>query len=105
MAEFRAPANDGEVLAVPDFAAIPLVEENRRKLDRDDEDRRNAPRELRRPRRKCWIRERRQGRVDRDALLTPPAISPNSRPGVWVKNLALNGPGRSSAASPPPRRR
>jgi hypothetical protein len=37
MAKFRAPAGNGEVLAVPDFAAVPaLVDENRRKLDRDD---------------------------------------------------------------------
>jgi hypothetical protein len=37
MTRLRAPAGDGEVLAVPDFGAIPaLVWENRRKLDRDD---------------------------------------------------------------------
>ena len=37
MAQLRAPARNGEVLAIPGFDAIPaLVAENRRKLDRDD---------------------------------------------------------------------
>jgi hypothetical protein len=112
---YRAPAGNGEVLAVPGFDAIPaLVEENRRKLDRDDiligglalrELRKQSRREvleaasgysseLANPERK------RGGNVDPlacargspEAPLLLAGHQPElAHPGVWVKNFALNG--------------
>jgi hypothetical protein len=98
MAEFRAPANDGEVLAVPDFAAVPaLVEANRRKLDRDDVTIGGMPlRELRALARREVLElangHASAGRADRDAPLLLTGHQPElAHPGVWVKNFALCG--------------
>ena len=98
MAEFRAPANNGEVLAVPDFAAIPaLVEGNRRKLDRDDVTIGGLPlRELRALARR-EVLDLANGhasadRADRNAPLLITGHQPElAHPGVWVKNFALCG--------------
>jgi hypothetical protein len=115
MPPLRAPARDGEVLAVPGFDAIPaLVEENRRRLDRSDvriDD--------------LWDGDLRQFRINarisaiiqawqylgRPLPYKPgtvtiehiPSVSDDSplivsghqpelfHPGVWVKNFALAG--------------
>ena len=94
MARLRAPAANGEVLAVPDFEAIPaLVEQNRRRLDRDDVRIGGHARS-----RSCghW----RGGKswkaagsdADPDAPLLLAGHQPElAHPGVWVKNFALNG--------------
>jgi hypothetical protein len=97
MATFRAPAGNGEVLAVPDFAAVAgLVEENRRKLDRDDVTIGGLPlRELR------ALARREVLELAADTYSVPPSSqSPLfvtghqpelAHPGVWVKNFALTG--------------
>ena len=93
MARLRAPAANGEVLAVPDFEAIPaLVESNRRSLDRYDvhlggislkELRALARREVL----KAAVSD-----ADPDAPLLLAGHQPElAHPGVWVKNFALNG--------------
>jgi hypothetical protein len=109
MAEFRSPANDGEVLAVPDFAAVAaLVEENGRKLDRDDvtigglplrELRAMARREVlelangrREPASAASVHQPAHAGRSPDAPLLITGHQPElSHPGVWVKNFALNG--------------
>ncbi|HSQ55578.1 MAG TPA: hypothetical protein VLM40_07515 [Gemmata sp.] len=97
MATFRAPAGNGEVLAVPDFAAIPaLVEENRRRLDRDDLTIGGMTlRELRaQARREVLQRANRHASAaqESDAPLLLTGHQPElSHPGVWVKNFALCG--------------
>ncbi|MBA4062881.1 MAG: hypothetical protein C0501_04080 [Isosphaera sp.] len=112
MATFRAPAGDGEVLAVPDFAEVPrLVAENRRRLARPDvvvgglplpELRALARREalnLADGGRTATVRERvfggghplPDGRGSPAPLLLAGHQPELSHPGVWVKNFALNG--------------
>ena len=109
----RAPTGNGEVLAEPGFDAIPkLVDENRRKLDRDDVRIGGMPlRELR-----ALARREVLNLVSRDPESTAgsarvhalPAVDSGSRltnaplilaghqpelshPGVWVKHFSLNG--------------
>jgi hypothetical protein len=104
----RAPANHGEVLALPQFEAIPaLVAENRRRLDRSDVKIGGLP-----------LSELRHHAYDQTIVAArdymnslgewvpgcvayrwrdfPPLIVAGhqpefAHPGVWVKNFALNG--------------
>ena len=97
MAEFRAPAGDGEVLAVPDFAAVPaLVQENRRKLDRDDVTVGGLTlKELRALARQEVLELARVPRLPPQWTEAPLLLAGHqpelSHPGVWVKNFALHG--------------
>jgi hypothetical protein len=89
----RAPANHGEVLAVPGFDAIPaLVEENRRNLDRSDVMVGGMPlRDVRAVARR-EVLDATGGDADPDAPLLLAGHQPElAHPGVWVKNFALNG--------------
>jgi hypothetical protein len=102
---FRAPAGNGEVLADPGFDAVGrLVDENRRKLDRDDVVIGGLPlRELRRLARREVLElvspPVATGGLDRPLLLAghQPELS---HPGVWVKNFALNGLARRLGGTP-----
>jgi hypothetical protein len=110
MPKLRAPTANGEVLAVPGFDAVPaLVEENRRRLNRDDveiggvslrEFRAQARREVlglasggREPtvpsaHTEQWAHAHRSP----DAPLILAGHQPElSHPGVWAKNFALAG--------------
>jgi hypothetical protein len=102
MPPLRAPARDGEVLAVPGFDAIPaLVEENRRRLDRADIRLGGIPlRELR-----ALARREILEAVGRDAgpsahLLLAGHQPELAHPGVWIKNFALNGLARKLGGTP-----
>src|SRR4051794_34344749 len=114
---FRAPSENGEVLAAPDFAAVPgLVEENRRKLDRADVVVGGLPLdELRALARQEVLslasrpRERPEGAPppaahaagSPDAPLILAGHQPElSHPGVWVKHFALNGLARKLGGTP-----
>ena len=115
---FRAPAGNGEVLAAPDFAAVPgLVAENRRRLDRDDVTVGGLTlREFRRQAREEVIElasgaaSARRGVGDHsdltvrrspDAPLLVAGHQPElSHPGVWVKHFALNGLARRLGGTP-----
>ena len=104
---FEAPAGDGEVLAAPDFGAVPgLVEANRRLLDRSDVIVGGLPlRELRALARREVLDAAREytsssgqsppvatGGLAADAPLLLAGHQPElSHPGVWVKHFALNG--------------
>src|SRR5262245_9446644 len=111
---FRAPEQNGEVLAVPDFAEVPaLVEENRRRLDRADvivgglplsELRALARREVLEAAAE-YIGEPSRGtavpRLSPDAPLLIAGHQPElSHPGVWVKHFALNGLARKLGGTP-----
>lgn len=96
---FRAPTGHGEILADPNFDAIPeLVAGNRRKLNRDDVVIGGMPlRELRNLARREALEV---AQSPGTALLGFPPDAPLilaghqpelSHPGVWVKNFALNG--------------
>jgi hypothetical protein len=105
MSRLRAPGNNGEVLAIPDFAVLPaLVEENRRKLDRNDV--RIGELSLRELRalacdevlEQAWYYTRWEGfgRARPEPWVNGPLLLSGhqpelSHPGVWVKNFALNG--------------
>ena len=102
---YRAPAGNGEVLAVPGFDAVPaLVEENRRKLDRDDIIIGGLPlRELRKQARQEILDLASAGREPPDVDL-PLLLSGHqpelSHPGVWIKHFALNGLARKVGGVP-----
>ena len=91
MSRLRAPTVDGDVLAIPDFDAIPaLVAENRRRLSRDDVKVGGMSlRELRTLSR-GEVLKLTGGQSDGPLLLAghQPELT---HPGVWVKNFALNG--------------
>ncbi|MCE9567246.1 MAG: hypothetical protein K8U57_35030 [Planctomycetes bacterium] len=91
MSRLRVPTANGDVLAVPDFDAIPaLVEENRRRLHRDDVQIGGMSlRELRTLARREVLKLA-GGQGDGPLLLAghQPELS---HPGVWAKNFALNG--------------
>lgn len=88
---YRAPYENGAVLADPPFAALPaLVDANRKLLDRDNVTIGGLPlRELRSLARREAL-ELAGGEGDGPLLLAghQPELS---HPGVWVKNFALNG--------------
>jgi hypothetical protein len=104
---FRVPSRNGEVLAVPEFAAIPkLIEENRRRLASSDVIIDGIPLgEFR-----ALARSEILAQID-----NPDAIDPSlaaaplilaghqpelSHPGVWVKNFVLNGLARRVGGIP-----
>jgi hypothetical protein len=92
MPPLRAPAGDGEVLAVPDFVDVPrLAAENRRRLDRPDV----VVGGLRLPELRALARREAlelAGAADPGGPLLLAGHQPElSHPGVWVKNFALNG--------------
>lgn len=90
---FRAPAGNGEVLAVPGFDAVAQsVEENRRQLDRDDVTIGGMPlRELRRLARREVLELVKSPPGGTGGLFLAGHQPELSHPGVWVKNFALNG--------------
>jgi hypothetical protein len=109
MAKFRAPVGNGEVLAVPGFDAVPaLVEENRRRLNREDVRIDGLSlRELRTLARR-EVLELENNPVTQAGLAAEPSLprrTPDtdvplliaghqpelSHPGVWVKHFALYG--------------
>ena len=85
-ARFKAPTANGDVLAVPDFTAVPrLVEANRRLLDRDDVAVGGMPlRQLR-------ALARRELQIPDGPLVVAGHQPELSHPGVWAKNFALAG--------------
>lgn len=95
MPKLRAPTANGEVLAAPDFAAVPaLVAENRRRLDRDDVSIGGLPLREFRAQAKREVLELATGGRERstDAPLILAGHQPElSHPGVWAKNFALAG--------------
>ncbi|VTT97793.1 Uncharacterized protein OS=Singulisphaera acidiphila (strain ATCC BAA-1392 / DSM 18658 / VKM B-2454 / MOB10) GN=Sinac_5073 PE=4 SV=1 [Gemmataceae bacterium] len=94
MPKLRAPTANGEVLAAPDFAAVPaLVEENRRRLDRDDVEIGGVPlREFRAQTRHEVLELAGHTPSSPDAPLILAGHQPElSHPGVWAKNFALAG--------------
>ncbi|MBA4188197.1 MAG: hypothetical protein C0467_09295 [Planctomycetaceae bacterium] len=98
MSRLRVPTTDRAVLAIPSFDALPaLVEENRRRLNRDDIQIGGLPlRELRALARREVLELARSSSAeegfDVDAPLLLAGHQPElSHPGVWVKNFALNG--------------
>jgi len=93
MARLRAPANDGEVLAVPGIDAIPaLVEANRRKLDRDDVWIDGIPLHELRALARREVLEAAGSDADPALPLLLAGHQPElAHPGVWVKNFALHG--------------
>ena len=105
---FHAPDGNGEVLAEPDFDAVPaLVEANRRLLNRDDV--RIGGMSLREFRTLARSEVLEAARSPETAV---PGFTPNapflvaghqpelSHPGVWVKNFALNGLARKLGGIP-----
>ncbi|HJZ54484.1 MAG TPA: hypothetical protein VKE74_05975 [Gemmataceae bacterium] len=114
MLRLKAPVGNGEVLAVPGFDEIPrLVEENRRRLDRDDVKIAGLPlRELRAQARREVLDEAWQyarwegfGRDRPEPLCDGPLLLAGhqpelAHPGVWVKNFALNGLARKLGGTP-----
>jgi hypothetical protein len=103
---FRAPTGNGEVLAAPDFAAVPgLVDANRRLLDRSDVMLGGLPlRELRALARR-EVLELANGPASAgrgaDAPLILAGHQPElSHPGVWVKHFAINGLARRLGGTP-----
>jgi hypothetical protein len=98
MSRLRVPSGNGEVLAVPSFDEVPrLVEENRRKLDRDDV--RIGGLSLvgfRQCTKAEWSHDDDQ---DRTVIVTghQPELS---HPGVWVKNFAVAGLAAKLGAMP-----
>ena len=94
MPKLRAPTANGEVFAAPDFAAVPaLVEENRRRLDRDDVEIGGVPlREFRAQARHEVLELAGHTASSPDAPLILAGHQPElSHPGVWAKNFALAG--------------
>jgi hypothetical protein len=85
-ARFKAPTANGDVLAVPDFSALPkLVDANRRRLDRADVRVGNSTlREVR-------ALARRELRIPDGPLVLAGHQPELSHPGVWAKNFALAG--------------
>ena len=102
MARLRAPARNGEVLAVPGFDAIPaLIAENRRKLDRDDGRIGGLPlKELRNLARREMLNAVGCNSDPRLPLLLTGHQPELAHPGVWVKNFALNGLARKIGGTP-----
>ncbi|HUR54288.1 MAG TPA: hypothetical protein VMZ71_09160, partial [Gemmataceae bacterium] len=85
-ARFKTPTANGDILAVPDFTAIPkLVDANRRLLDRDDVRVGGLPlREMR-------ALARRELQISDGPLVLAGHQPELSHPGVWAKNFALAG--------------
>lgn len=90
-ARFRAPKENGSILAEPGFDAIPvLVEANRERLNRSDVRIDGLPlRELRALARREALEL--AGGSGGGPLLLAGHQPELSHPGVWVKNFALNG--------------
>ncbi|WP_439625316.1 hypothetical protein [Gemmata sp.] len=94
MPKLRAPTANGEVLAAPGFDAVPaLVEENRRRLNRDDVAIGGVPlREFRAQARREVLELAGHAPGSPDAPLLIAGHQPElSHPGVWAKNFALAG--------------
>jgi len=102
MARFRAPSRSGEVLAEPGFDAIPaLVEDNRRKLNRDGVRIGGLSlRELRTLARQEVLAAVGSTSDPNIPLLLAGHQPELSHPGVWVKNFALNGLARKLGGTP-----
>jgi hypothetical protein len=101
MAHYRVPAANGEVLAVPDFAAIPgLVKENRRKLDRDDLKIGGLPlRELRIQAKRDALEQVFTQKLPRGAAEAPLLLT-GHQPELAHRTSPLRASRRSYAASP-----
>jgi hypothetical protein len=113
---FEAPAGNGEVLAAPDFGAVPgLVEANRRLLDRSDVVIGGLPlRDLRALARRevldaapVYLTNEGEnppappGGFSVDGPLLLAGHQPElAHPGVWVKHFALNGLARKLGGTP-----
>jgi len=98
----RVPSQNGEVLAVPGFKAIPsLIEQNRRQLNRSDVKICSLPLNEFRAIARSEVLALSESPQEPSGPLIVTGHQPElSHPGVWVKNFVLNGLARKVGGIP-----